>query len=186
MRYVPDGLTVLRIAGSLALLGTAPLDRMFYIIYLFCGLSDMADGLIARKMKVESRLGALLDSIADAVLTAVCLMIFLPRLKLPEWGAWMIGGVVLVRLMSLAAGYIRFGELAFIHTYANKAAGFVLFLFPVLWQALGHGAILALLGTAAGVSAAEELIINLMSGTLDRNRRSVFHPERGRHESETH
>lgn len=45
---------------------------------------------------------------------------------------------------------------------------------------------LALLGTAAGVSAAEELIINLMSGTLDRNRRSVFHPERGRPESETH
>ena len=37
----------------------------FYILYLFCGLTDMIDGAIVRKTGAVSKFGARLDTIAD-------------------------------------------------------------------------------------------------------------------------
>lgn len=52
---------------SILLSVTETFSIPFYIIYFYCGISDMLDGYIARKIKNTSQIGAILDSIADII-----------------------------------------------------------------------------------------------------------------------
>ena len=53
-----------------------------YILYIFCGLTDMVDGKIARKTGTTSTFGARLDTVADLVFLLVCGIRILPRINL--------------------------------------------------------------------------------------------------------
>ena len=65
MTQLPNVITLLRIAGSLGLLLSDVTEVMFWIIYGLCGISDIADGWLARRLKCVTKKGALLDSLAD-------------------------------------------------------------------------------------------------------------------------
>lgn len=67
MKNVPNEITIFRILLSISLFFIKPFSSLFLVIYLLCGFSDMIDGYIARKMNATSKLGAILDSIADVV-----------------------------------------------------------------------------------------------------------------------
>lgn len=77
-KLIPNLLTLLRILGAAALLFLAPLEPPFLAVYVFCGVSDILDGFLARRWQVSGSVGALLDSIADFLLTAILLIIFIP------------------------------------------------------------------------------------------------------------
>ena len=62
MTHLPNIITSLRIAGSLGLLFCDVTGVLFWIIYALCGISDIADGRIARKLKCVTRKGDLLDT----------------------------------------------------------------------------------------------------------------------------
>ena len=62
MTQLPNIITLLRIAGSLGLLLCDVKGVVFWIIYGLCGISDIADGWLARKLKCVTRTGALLDN----------------------------------------------------------------------------------------------------------------------------
>jgi len=50
---------------------------MFFITcYLLCGISDILDGYLARKLKAQSALGSNLDTFADFIFTMVYLYFF--------------------------------------------------------------------------------------------------------------
>ena len=51
---------------------------VFCLIYGFCGISDIADGWLARKLKCVTKTGALLDSLADICFVACCAWKLLP------------------------------------------------------------------------------------------------------------
>ena len=103
----------------------------FYVVYLFCGLTDMADGIIARKTNSESELGARLDSAADLIFAAAAFVKILPELVLPGWvWGWMIV-ILIIRAVNAAAGFIREKRLIFRHTVLNKMTGLLLFLLPL-------------------------------------------------------
>ena len=57
----------------------------FYALYVSAGLTDMIDGIVARRTNTVSDFGARLDTIADIVFTAVCLIKLLPILNIPIW-----------------------------------------------------------------------------------------------------
>ena len=46
---------------------------IFYVLYLIAGLSDMVDGIIARKTDSVSEFGQRLDGVVDFVFVSVCL-----------------------------------------------------------------------------------------------------------------
>ena len=66
MPQLPNIITLLRIAGSFGLLLCDVTGVAFWLIYGLCGISDIADGWLARKLKCVTKTGALLDSMADA------------------------------------------------------------------------------------------------------------------------
>ncbi len=119
-------------------------------------------------------MGAAIDSAADIVFIAAVFAVFSPMLA---WEGWMLGwiaAIIAIRLASLAVGFAKYRALAFLHTYANKAAGGLLFGFPLLYGAVGLAWTAAILCGAATVSAVEELTITIRSKALDRDARGLF------------
>ena len=127
MTQLPNIITLLRIAGSLGLLFCGVTGVVYWIIYGLCGISDIADGWLARKLKCVTKKGALLDSLADICFVACCAWKLLPILDLPQW-LWLWGGVIVaIKIVNQFSALVMYGRCRFPHTLANKWAGFLLF-----------------------------------------------------------
>lgn len=115
-----------------------------------------------------------MDSLADFIFFGVWLVLFIPLLSLPRWALAWVGAVVLIRLGAGAAGWVKYKKAAFLHTWANKATGLLVFFFPFLYRLFGLTATIVLLCAAAGLSALEELIIQLASKDLNRDIKGIW------------
>ena len=73
MKNLANYISISRILMSIVLIATKTFSLTFYIIYLYCGISDMLDGYIARKSKNISEIGARLDSVADIIFVIVAI-----------------------------------------------------------------------------------------------------------------
>ena len=149
---LPNIITLLRIAGSLGLLLCDVTDVAFWIIYALCGISDIADGWQARKLKCVTRTGALLDSLADICFVACCAWKLLPILELPQW-LWLWAGVIVaIKVVNQLSALVKYGRCCFPHTLANKWAGFLLFIaVPMTFWSIVPISIAATIATFAAV-----------------------------------
>ena len=130
-KHIANILTGCRIFGSILLLFFPAFSLAFYIVYLFCGFSDMIDGTIARKTNSVSKFGSQLDTVADLVFVAVSLFKLLPAIRLPGW-LWIWAGIIaMIRISSIIWGYVFQKQLVALHTFMNKATGMLLFLLPL-------------------------------------------------------
>ena len=152
MTQLPNIITLLRIAGSLGLLLCDVTGVAFWIIYALCGISDIADGWLARKLKCVTKTGALLDSLADICFVACCAWKLLPILELPQW-LWLWAGVIVViKVVNQISALVRYGRCCFPHTTANKATGFLLFVaVPMTLWSIIPLAIVAAIATFAAI-----------------------------------
>ena len=75
---MPNLITASRILFSVALLFFPVFSPAFYALYLTADITDMIDGSIARKTGKVSEFGARLDSVAEIVFVAACLVKLLP------------------------------------------------------------------------------------------------------------
>ena len=121
----------MRIVLSAALLFSPALSPVFYALYLAAGFSDMIDGAVARKTGTVSDLGSKLDTIADLVFTAVCLVKLLPVLEDPVWLLAWIAVIAVIKLLNIAVGYLKQKKFAAVHSVRNQVTGGLLFLFPL-------------------------------------------------------
>lgn len=174
-KLLPNLLTLLRIFGSGVLLFLAPLKPLFLAVYFLCGVSDILDGFLARRWNVSSPAGAFLDSVADFVLVAVLLYVFIPYYSWPRWVLIWIAAIAFTRIVALIICRIRFRKFAFLHTVSNKATGAALLCFPFLLRLFGLNPTAILLGCLASLSALEELTIQIVSANLNRDIISILH-----------
>jgi len=130
-KYIANIITGSRVAFSLPLLFIPLSSALFYILYLFCGLTDMIDGAIARKTGAVSKFGARLDTVADFVFMFVCSIKILPIMHIPAWlWVWIII-VALIKIFNIALVFIQKKKLLSIHSVLNKTTGVALFLLPL-------------------------------------------------------
>lgn len=131
IKYIANTITISRMIAAATLLCVEPFSVIFNILYIYCGISDMADGLIARKTHTVSKIGEILDSIADLIFVLICLFKILPTLHISAW-LWMwILLIAIIKIANLVVGYVRHHKIVFLHTKANKVTGFLLFLLPL-------------------------------------------------------
>ncbi|MBO4571410.1 MAG: CDP-alcohol phosphatidyltransferase family protein [Bacteroidales bacterium] len=95
MKHIPNIITVLRFLGAACLLICNPSGAVFWAIYGLCGISDMLDGYLARRLHAESKTGAVLDSVADICFVACCAIRLLPVLQIPTW-LWIWAGLIVI------------------------------------------------------------------------------------------
>ena len=122
-------ITGIRIVLSIFLLFCTTFSPVFYALYLTAGLTDMVDGTVARKTGTASEFGAKLDTVADIVFTAVCMVMILPAIEIPVWIYLWIAGIAFIKLANVSC--VRHKKLASVHSVINKAAGSALFFFPL-------------------------------------------------------
>ena len=124
MKHLPNILTGLRLVLTLvvflAMLGLASQPFVMWIVakgvdprlaqtglyftafwgFVIAGATDFFDGWLARKLKVESQLGAILDPIADKVLVAGAVV---GLTMLGSWTVALAGGLILFREFAVSA-----------------------------------------------------------------------------------
>jgi CDP-diacylglycerol--glycerol-3-phosphate 3-phosphatidyltransferase len=145
---VPNALSALRLAGVplfLYLVLVAERDGLAILLLMASGATDYLDGYIARRFSSFTRVGQLLDPLADRLYILATLLALVLRDGIPLWwAAAIIGRDALLGVTTLP--YLRkhgFGPLP-VH-FLGKAATFnLLFAFPMLLAALpGNEGLLA-------------------------------------------
>ena len=124
-------ITGIRILVSAALLLCPVFSPIFYAMYLIAGLSDMADGIVARKTNSVSEFGSRFDSIADFVFVAVCLIKILPVIDIPIWLYVWTAVIFFVKIINIISGYAMHKRFIAVHTTMNKVTGVLLFIVPL-------------------------------------------------------
>ncbi|MGY2129779.1 CDP-alcohol phosphatidyltransferase family protein [Blastococcus sp. SYSU DS0617] len=139
---LPNALSVLRLLGVplfLWLLLGPEADGWAVIVLMISGITDWADGKLARWLDQGSRLGALLDPAADR-LYIVCTLVALALRDIAP--VWMVA-LLLGRELVLGVGLLvlrRYGYPPLQVHYLGKAATFLLlYAFPGLLLADGSG-----------------------------------------------
>jgi len=152
MKHIPNVLSALRILGALCLLLCEPAGTGFWVIYGLCGVSDMADGYLARRLHAESKTGAMLDSVADLCFVACCAIRLLPVLQIPTW-LWIWAGlIVLIKIINQISAWVVHKRPCFLHTMANKLTGLLLFMaVPTVFWSIVPIAIVAGVATFAAI-----------------------------------
>lgn len=149
-------ITSCRVLCSMLLLFFSITSIPFYVLYLLCGLSDVLDGIVARKTNTVSSLGAKLDTFADSIFVAILLIKIWLEMDVPIWlWTWTvaIGGI---KTVNVIGGFVLAKRLIVEHTFLNKFTGVLLFLLPLtlFWVELKHGTMVVCV--VATISAIQE------------------------------
>jgi CDP-diacylglycerol--glycerol-3-phosphate 3-phosphatidyltransferase len=124
-------ITCFRILVSFALLFFPLHSVPFYSLYLTAGISDMVDGMVARRTNTTSGFGARLDTAADFVFVVICLIRLLPVMDIPTWLYVWTGVIALIKGINIVTGYVMQKRFVAVHTVMNKVTGALLFVLPL-------------------------------------------------------
>lgn len=101
------------------------------MLYIIAGISDMIDGAVARRTNTVSEFGSTLDTAADIVFTAVCLIKLLPVMNIPVWLYIWIAVIAVIKMANIAAGFIRQKRFISVHSTMNRVTGGLLFVYSL-------------------------------------------------------
>lgn len=164
-------ITLIRLIGSINLLSCIFGSTRFYIVYLICGISDILDGFVARKLNIKSELGSKLDSISDLIFYSIMMFKIWPILldTLPEYIWTIIWNIVGVRIACYIYVALKFKTLASEHTKLNKICGFGMFLIPfaLILDPYHFNGYALFLCTLSFASATYEFYLHIKKSTQD-------------------
>lgn len=102
LRHLPNAITGLRLAMAPLLLWLLWARHFEWAlgVALVAGASDLVDGFLAKRFGWQSRLGSLLDPIADKLMLGLAMLGLWLVAMLPAW----LVGLVLVRDLVIVAG----------------------------------------------------------------------------------
>lgn len=162
-RNLPNAISAARLAATPVLLAAVLLRHAGFFTWLLfaCLLSDILDGLIARGFHLTSKLGAALDSAADAatMLIAIVGVIVFER---PFVHAHLAGILLVVILycVEMIAAFLRYGRLSSFHTLFARIAAYAGGIFVQVLFFWGYQGWLFHIAVAAyAVSSIEELVL---------------------------
>jgi cardiolipin synthase (CMP-forming) len=166
---VPNVLSMLRLLGVplfLWLLLGPEADGWAIVLLALAGISDWADGKIARALDQRSQLGTLLDPAADRLYIVATLVALALREVVPLWLVALLVGreVVLAGVLLVLR---RHGYPALQVHYLGKAATFILlYAFPLLLLAHGDNPVSEVAAPLAWALTAWGTVLYLVAGAL--------------------
>jgi cardiolipin synthase len=166
---LPNLLSLLRLLGVplfLWLLLGPEADGWAIVVLALSGVTDWADGKLARALGQSSRLGALLDPAADRLYIVATLIAFVLRDVIPLWlvvvllGRELVLGVILLALRRAGWPPLQ------VH-YLGKAATFLLlYAFPLLLLADGQNPVASVVQPIAYALTVWGAALYVLAGVL--------------------
>lgn len=132
-----NSITLVRILCSIAILFCPMFSVAFYSLYITAGLTDIADGWVARRTHTVSEFGSKLDAIADFIFVIACLFKLIPVMDIPTWLYVWIGVIALIKIINIVSGYVVQKQFVAVHSVMNKVTGVLLFLLPLTLSFVG-------------------------------------------------
>lgn len=167
LRAAPNLLTFLRLF-ILPFLVIEILDgeyRVAFILFVFAGITDALDGLLARWLSLKTTLGQYLDPIADKLLLSTLFIVLTQVALIPRYVTVLVFsrdlGILLIATLLFATGTLRdfrpsllgkFNTLVQIFGLVSVLLGK---LWPTAWLDALTGGLLRLIAILAPVSAAQ-------------------------------
>ena len=177
MGRLPNILSGVRIVLAFLLVPLSESAALFAVTYVLCGITDVADGYVARKYKAATPLGAKLDSLGDFIFWAIVLAILFFRAGIYINNLALTGSlaVIIVRAVNFLLTKIKFKQWGMLHSYGNKAAGLALYIALPVCILLGDIPLTIIIPvlSIALLSALEEMVILVTSSTYNANRKSL-------------
>lgn len=152
MKHIPNIITLIRIFISFLLLLVDVKSSLFWGIYFLCGLSDILDGWLARRLKAVTKFGGILDSIADLCFVGCCCYALIPVLSLPIWIWYWTGAIAIIKIINQLSALALYRKCIFPHTVANKVTGLLLFIcIPIIAYSIIPLCIVGIVATIAAI-----------------------------------
>ena len=114
----------------------------------------MIDGAVARRTGTVSEFGSKLDTAADFIMVAVCLIKLIPVLYIPSWLFIWITIVALLKMINIISWHVMYKEFVDVHTVMNKVTGILLFILPLTLTLIDlkySGAVVSAVATFAAI-----------------------------------
>ncbi len=159
---IPNMITSFRVLGTFGLFFVEPFTLPFFILYTFCGVSDVLDGWVARTTGSITEFGSRFDSISDLLFYAVMLIRIFPAMWeiLPKT-IWLgVAAVIILRIISYTLAALKYRRFASLHTYMNKLTGFFMFCVPYFLTSMYGVVYCKCVCMVSAISTLEELLIH--------------------------
>ncbi|MBD2462826.1 CDP-alcohol phosphatidyltransferase family protein [Oscillatoria sp. FACHB-1407] len=178
-RFIPAGLVMLRFAIAPLLLWDAS-DRQvtgwFIAGYVIAVLSDIFDGIIARRLKVSTAQLRQADGWADVCLyTCVAASAWLVYPEVVIAFRLPLIALLVAQVTLYAFCVVKYGKAPSYHTYTAKAWGLGLFVAAIALFGFGQGVWLWLAIGLGLVNSIEEIIMTLVLPTWHHDVLSLKH-----------
>jgi phosphatidylglycerophosphate synthase len=147
----------------------------FLIAYIIIGSTDFLDGLIARKFNIVTRLGKMLDSIADIPLyisNAFFLYRLYPEFLEPNFLILIIFFIVF--FTSFIVSYIKTKKLIMMHTSLLRYNAVLVYFLIISSYFINTSLFVAIVLSIFIIAFIEEIIIFIKFGQVDPDTKSIF------------
>ncbi|MCL2764666.1 MAG: CDP-alcohol phosphatidyltransferase family protein [Treponema sp.] len=171
---IPNLLSLLRFILSFSLLFIWDIKYLLFSIILLCGLTDIIDGFIAKKLNQKTVIGAWLDSIADFtfyIILTLCALFYESDI-LMELKYYVII-ITSIKIISIIICLIKYRKFGFLHTLGNKITGIILFINICVFILFNKNIIFIGLCISI-IFSIEELIINIIGKKYNENVKGIF------------
>jgi cardiolipin synthase len=141
MRHLPNAITVLR-AALIPLQAWLLLQRSYepaFALFVASGVSDLADGWIARRFDLRTRFGAIADPLADKLTMLTVAVLLAQQGWLPWWFAALVVGRDLLIVAGAAAYHVLIGHVEMQPSWISKLNTVLEFVFLASMLALAAG-----------------------------------------------
>lgn len=137
LKYIPNILSVIRILLIFVFVYTFfTCDNLYValIVFLVAGATDIIDGFLARRFNWITKLGKLLDPLADKMMQCAALICLWIKNLIPWWfavpffikeGAILLLGLIVIKRRDVAVVSKWYGKFAVCLFYATVAASIV-------------------------------------------------------------
>ena len=147
----------------------------FTVAYAILGMTDMFDGMIARRFNMKTEIGKHLDSIADLFFflsSAYFIHVLYTDYLHPNMTLFYIFMVIL--LLSFIVSYIRCGKVILMHTFLAKLCAVLVYFLVIASYFLNTTLIITFIICLYIVTFAEEILMFIKYGDIDPDTLSIL------------
>ena len=148
----------------------------FTVAYAILGMTDMFDGMIARKFNMKTEIGKQLDSVSDLFFflsSAYFIHVLYTEYLNPNLTLLFIFMGILAT--SFVVSYIRCGKIILMHTFLAKFCAVLVYFLVILSYFFDTTLFITFILYAYVITFTEEMLIFIMFGDIDPDTVSIFH-----------